>query len=441
MKICKHLVAMLVSVACLVTCICLPATAESAGTGFFADIEAWDGTSGQGKPAQGGSFRIFGDGGYSLATTEDGGNYIRRSLDASTYIPLTLTQLPGKTFVFSVDFMYETLGEIEKASDATITLMQLIGDVVSGSTGESSKDWLNVMNIDANGSLYAYSGENRGSAQKEDLYAMEPGQWYTVALYLDIQSGNYLVSVNGEFLPVLLNVFASATVTLDAVNAEVNEFRLADAKAAVNGTVHTYGLDNIRIQDTNVTELTDSRIHTLPEASVRLKEESGLRFHTEVEDGFYDAFAEAFGAGNIRFGTVIAPEAYTKAAGGSMMHLLDTLGHPVNYLNVQTSAWYMEGSGSNLFAGSVAGILEQNYPLDYCAVGYCEVTVGETVYRFYSTATAVANVREIAGMAIADRSPVQIEGYENRIDDGNPNGAYSPYTQEQIDVLKQYTAE
>ncbi len=442
MKTYRKILAILLTLACLAAYALLPVSAEPADTnGFFADLETWDGTSGQGKPAQGGTFRIFGDGGYSLGTTADGGKYIRRSSAASTYIPLTLEQLPGKTHVVSVDFMYEALGETEKASDPAVTLIQLIGNATSGSTGESAKDWFNVMNAASDGSLYAYSGSNRSSAQKEIIYTMQAGEWYTVALYLDMQSGNYLVSVNGEVLPVLLNVFASATATADASVADVNEFRIGEAKAAVNGTVHTYGLDNIRIQSGDVTELTDSRIHTLPGASARVKAESGLRFHTEVENSFYEEFAEAFGAENIRFGTVIAPNAYAQAAGGARMHQLDALGHPVNYLNIPVSAWYAEGSGSNTFVGSVTDILENHYTLEYCAVGYCEVHIGGTAYRFYSSVVSVHHVREIAGMAVADRSEEPADGYAHYIDDGHANGAYSPYTTEQMAILKQFLAD
>lgn len=115
-------------------------------------------------------------------------------------------------------------------------------------------------------------------------------------------------------------------------------------------------------------------MNTLPGASVRLNEPTGLRFETEFDSSFVEALIAEYGADAVAVGTLIAPEAFVKEAGGFTREALDALEkQSAAYLDVVAGEPYQQGGDSTTYVGSVANIMEKHYELNYAAIGYVTV--------------------------------------------------------------------
>lgn len=177
-------------------------------------------------------------------------------------------------------------------------------------------------------------------------------------------------------------------------------------------------------------------MNTLPGASVRLNEPTGLRFETEFDSSFVEALIAEYGADAVAVGTLIAPEAFVKEAGGFTREALDALKkQSATYLDVVAPQPYRQNVGSVTYVGSVADILEKHYTLNYAAIGYITVQ-GQT---YYAPVYTVRSVCEVASAALADLSENQNAEYANMVTiDGKTY--YSPYTEAQRAVLQSFTA-
>lgn len=177
-------------------------------------------------------------------------------------------------------------------------------------------------------------------------------------------------------------------------------------------------------------------MNTLPGASVRLNEPTGLRFETEFDSSFVEALIAEYGADAVAVGTLIAPEAFVKEAGGFTREALDALQkQSATYLDVVAPQPYRQNVGSVTYVGSVADILEKHYTLNYAAIGYITVQ-GQT---YYAPVYTVRSVCEVASAALADLSENQNAEYANMVTiDGKTY--YSPYTEAQRAVLQSFTA-
>jgi hypothetical protein len=82
-----------------------------------------------------------------------------------------------------------------------------------------------------------------------------------------------------------------------------------------------------------------STLTTARGAAIRTGVPTGLRFTTSIGKAEY---AEMTAAGTVSIGTIIAPLAYVQAAGEFTKEGLDALGHPVNYLDVQSTGFLSE---------------------------------------------------------------------------------------------------
>ena len=192
--------------------------------------------------------------------------------------------------------------------------------------------------------------------------------------------------------------------------------------------------------------VTDITLKTLPGASVRLNDPTGLRFDTEIKKSTLDTLLAADNV-TVQIGTLIAPTKYVKAAGTFTADALDTYKNEQGfafdtYINVpfDTNVYeFLEKTDTAYtFSGAVANLYKSNYNLAYSAVGYLTITVGELSVTFYSDYIEQDHSRTIAFVAreaYTDRANVQSEKYPYYVEkDGN----YSPYSNSSLAKIKAF---
>ena len=193
--------------------------------------------------------------------------------------------------------------------------------------------------------------------------------------------------------------------------------------------------------------------------AVRLSSDStGLRFNSLINKSLYDVISNRTDI-DVSLGTLIAPTAYVEAAGAFTTERLDAFassnGLPVGYMNLTfdpsvhewlnphfASTYNAEMLEENYyFSGAIANIVEQNYNRTFSGLGYVTLTSGgysHTFYADYTDASRSRTVGYVATCATNDRSVTQNGVYRYEINDGNENGAYSPYTASQLANIKKY---
>ena len=192
--------------------------------------------------------------------------------------------------------------------------------------------------------------------------------------------------------------------------------------------------------------VTDITLKTLPGASVRLNDPTGLRFDTEIKKSTLDTLLKADNV-TVKIGTLIAPTKYVKAVGTFTADALDTYKNEQGfafdpYINVpfDTTVYKFleETDTAYTFSGAVANLFESNYNLAYSAVGYLTITVGDLSVTFYSDYIEQDHSRTIASVARAaynDRADVQSEDYPYYVD---KEGNYSPYSNSSLAKIKAF---
>lgn len=192
--------------------------------------------------------------------------------------------------------------------------------------------------------------------------------------------------------------------------------------------------------------VTDITLKTLPGASVRLNDPTGLRFDTEIKKSTLDALLKADNV-TVQIGTLIAPTKYVKAVGTFTADALDTYKKEQGfafdpYINVPFDTnvyeFLKKTDTAYTFSGAVANLFESNYNLAYSAVGYLTITVGDLSVTFYSDYIEQDHSRTIASVARAaynDRADVQSEDYPYYVD---KEGNYSPYSNSSLAKIKAF---
>ena len=187
---------------------------------------------------------------------------------------------------------------------------------------------------------------------------------------------------------------------------------------------------------------------TLTGASVRLDDPTGLRFDTEIAKSMLDKLIAAKAEGvTVKIGTLIAPTKYVKAVGTFTADALDAYKNEQGfafdtYINVPFDTdvyeFLEETDTAYTFSGAVANLYESNYNLEYSAVGYLTITVGDLSVTFYSDYIEQVHSRTIAFVAWTaynDRAGVQSEDYPYYVD---KEGNYSPYSNSSLAKMKAF---
>ena len=324
--------------------------------------------------------------------------------------------------------------------------------------------------IDASGNIYASAGRNNNNnATKNYIFTNDGNKLVVDDLYINFAVTMTLdggrMSYNSYFAvgtPTDItewSEFATYTSTEFKTNAlttvPLSLFGRFDC-AGENNTGLT--LDDVRLYDTVLTkdqvaaiiptdlqkdvfafDTGDVGFSMMEGAKVRLNEVTGIRFESNLDVATYESLVSTYGAENVKYGTLIAPESYYEEAGAMTFEALDKLDKTVKYLKVKAGDFYKTDNMVNTIAGTIAKIDERNYTANYTAIGYIEITVGEDIFYLYADVPQTRSIAQVAETAVNDRRTTEgVEGYGNKIEDGNVNGEYSPYDKDQIDLLKTF---
>ena len=178
-------------------------------------------------------------------------------------------------------------------------------------------------------------------------------------------------------------------------------------------------------------------------ASIRLDNPTGMRWGTQLSKFDYDKLISLTNV-TVETGTLITPTDYL--AGGVEMSFegLDNAASLANkktkYLNVVNEGFAnlekAEAQGVYTYYGAIVEILENNYFRKFSAVGYVKLTIDgveSVIYGDYSASAHSRSVYEVAFDAYNDRNAEETEKYVHLIE-----GMYSPYSKDQLKVMKDY---
>jgi len=145
-------------------------------------------------------------------------------------------------------------------------------------------------------------------------------------------------------------------------------------------------------------------------ASIRLRDPSGLRFASLVDDHKLAHLKTIFGKdATFKMGTLITPYAYAKAAGDTVVTRasLDALDiTSAKYLDVEFDGTYFQGEtgmdvGENTYmVGSIVNIKANNITRQFAGIGYLEIVVGEDVVASQYTTPTYRSVQVVAQAAL-----------------------------------------
>ncbi|MBQ8230254.1 MAG: hypothetical protein IJZ32_06135 [Clostridia bacterium] len=200
-------------------------------------------------------------------------------------------------------------------------------------------------------------------------------------------------------------------------------------------------------QKTASAETATTAISLVDGAACRIRTESdteqgsGIRFKAVLDKTQWTALAES---NEMIAGIMILPSDYITAAGGYTHSVLDTAGK--GYLDFTYNE--DEIGTKTVISASMVDILDQNYTRDFSGVAYLKSTTafegateyGDAYYAYaeYTEENNSRSIYEIATGAYNDRVSAKVTtDYEYSVT-YNEKTSYSPYTDEQREVLKGY---
>lgn len=171
-------------------------------------------------------------------------------------------------------------------------------------------------------------------------------------------------------------------------------------------------------------------------------ENSGIRFATIIDKGWYDEKQADATVSAITYGTLIVPTDYLSEVGNFTIEGLEASGK--NYINAVVSNGFTNEDtatedGYYQFMGGIKNILPANYTRNFSAVGYVTVTYNsgadtETFYSAYSEVDHSRNIYQLADRTYADRTNGETETYKYQLNDGT----WAKYSQEVMNVMYAY---
>ncbi len=336
------------------------------------------------------------------------------------------------TYVLSADYFI--------ANDAS-------GIVLSQSYNPISKKWLEFYQFDLNtNKFYTRAG---GIVAGKDGQSLLVDQWNNVTMIINVQdnlnfSADFYLNGVYTFTKNFGYAFASNSwslakvdkpnspenaalqagyiridnVKVNAVAYDENDIQTVDASKVLgfdieykDGTFQSlvnvsnstelkiYGAANINAMTTDFLDMRVGNIVTTTDkASIRLYNETGLRFATEINAATLAFLDQMIANGQIKgynYGTLIAPTVYITE--GKTLSFEDFT-EDVDMLDVEatTGKFYdVDGDASTThFAGSIKNIFKSNYNRAFSGRGYFQVTLmnGEVVtyYSGYTHSVSVA---------------------------------------------------
>ncbi len=299
---------------------------------------------------------------------------------------------------------------------------QFNGTAYLGETAESSStvSFVDLYCINLEGDLPIL----KCASTKQSAYTatMNRGEWNTVSAVINLKTGSYDLYLNQ--LLVIPNAQLYGVSALTNITISANSVIIGKANSGSYGA-GSYLLDDIRVSSkipqSDIPGILDQEafvnglISTVNSASVRLKDPSGLRFASKIDDTKISELANLVESGQIlscKMGTLIAPADYVTEAGAFTKEALHTLSHEVNYLDVAFGGEYFTGSiggnsdDGNYMVGSIVNIKSGNYNRDFCGIGYVEIALNgdQSPITIYSNGYCTRSIASVAAAAKADPS-------------------------------------
>ncbi|MCQ2385590.1 MAG: hypothetical protein MJ078_02810, partial [Clostridia bacterium] len=231
-----------------------------------------------------------------------------------------------------------------------------------------------------------------------------------------------------------VNVVGGELILPDAVALEGKKF--VGWEATISGKTVLYPAGaSVRTSGNTEWRAVGVALQTNTGATVRLKDgEVGLRFTTNVNKADYQYLRTVAGSENVTMHTMISDWRNLVLCCGNVFTIenFQTIGCP--YLDAKAGGFYAETQTDYVFAGSVTNILPNNYTRMYAGIGYLEIIYsnGETG-RVYSSYRYQDNARILYSVVLS--------AYNDRSAEypyGQTDGSRSPYTQEELALMKEY---
>lgn len=177
----------------------------------------------------------------------------------------------------------------------------------------------------------------------------------------------------------------------------------------------------------------------------------GIRFTADLDQTQWQALISANAGAELSAGVIVVPTDYVTKAGGYKHENLLALAEEYG-LQIADCSYTAEEIGTETeLAGSVINILDKNYTRDFSGVAYLKSSVAidgwESYdgawysYAAYDEAKNVRNIYEVAYNAYNDRTASATtvgETNYNKSVTFNDAVSYSPYSDDQRDILKGY---
>ncbi len=183
------------------------------------------------------------------------------------------------------------------------------------------------------------------------------------------------VTVDGKDFTAI----AGKEIPVAALVDNIDGFLLAIGKDADNSeTVYSLSDKITPVAGMSITPYTVDL--STSAAELRDKAPEGIRWVTKIDKDTVTKLEDLKTRGlitKVDVGTVITPESYVNAAGGSTMAKLETLPSLTPYVkaNATFGEWYASDETTNSFAGSVVKILDAHKDMNYIGRGFIKLTL------------------------------------------------------------------
>ncbi len=336
---------------------------------------------------------------------------------ATQVLARTLSYKNGKTAILEEDVFIEegSTGIIESQFNA---YKYYTTDAETGDLVENKGEWLQLFHIHMDTGLLAGQGNTNYGVY------LNKGEWNNIKVVVDLETGEFSIYANG----VLARTYDCGKDNLVIENAWI--IAKVQRHNNPNGEVWQGALriDNVRVSTAGVPTsnsqyganfLTDADFEafvadiltSVPGASIRLSNPSGLRFGSKVDTAKLTYLTEFAGAKVEDQGTIIAPASYMNAAGAFTKEALDQLKTAgkvsTAYLDVKFDGVYFSGdkgfdaSNGSYMVGSIVKILKDNINREFAGAAYIELAIGGNTYSIYADAQ-VRSVMNVAASALED---------------------------------------
>ncbi len=343
---------------------------------------------------------------YLIPEDGIGSFHARFRKNTCTFVTADGTELPNKT----IEWL--NLWQIDYNTAGAEAVLKAGGNNQSGSVGVSKGDWLTVeATIDMVNGVYTLSLNGVSVLENITLVPQySEGGWKTgVGLKNLVIPENSLIiftphsscknTANSTYVlidDILVAERNPTTIILDGetiVTAEGIKYQLRKEGKQFLYAVIEYTDGSTRVVTDSTVEIVNGMkittyqvaLKSIPYASFRPLQTSGIRFLTSVDSADWEALLRNDAVESVQIGTLITLYSYWESNGGTFTKeaLEKVLRVPANPGN-----WYSDtqAAGYYVFAGSIVDILPQNYNTLFAGLGYLTVTLknGETVTVYAS---------------------------------------------------------